>query len=211
MVSDEILREFVMGIVGGDGGAVIATLNDFPELARARFQRGATRAAAGTFFIQQAERYIVIGDRALHFAAAAYQVDIVRSLIGAGADVHAKNRFGDEPLHAASAGRPNAPRWNPAAQVATIECLIKGGADPNAVNKRGVAPLHVAVRTRCADAVRVLLDHGADPARRNINGSTSLTLARLNSGRAGTGLAGSKTQQQEILRLLEVRLSPALH
>jgi hypothetical protein len=59
------------------------------------------------------------------------------------------------------------------------------------------------VRTRCAAAVRVLLQRGADPAIKNKNGSTPMTLAVHNTGRGGTGQPEAKAQQQEILHLLQ--------
>ena len=126
-------------------------------------------------------------------------------LLGAGADVHAKNRLGDEALHAASVGQPGSPAWNPRAQTATIVCLIEAGADPNTVNKTGVSPLHRAVRSRCAEAVRTLLQRGADPELRNKSGSTPMLLATHNTGRGGSGSPEAKSQQQEIFRLLERR------
>jgi ankyrin repeat protein len=45
----------------------------------------------------------------------------------------------------------------------TIAHLIEAGADPNPTDKSGVTPLHRAVRTRCAAAVKALLEAGADP------------------------------------------------
>ncbi len=84
--------------------------------------------------------------------------------------------------------------------------LLKSGADPNAFDKSGVSPLHKAVRTRCADAVRTLIDCGADPALPNKNGSTPMLLATQNTGRGGTGSEEAKLQQQEIVRLLEERV-----
>jgi hypothetical protein len=204
---DHPLREFALTIIGGDADAVLRRLAASPELARARFEEGATRREAQTFFLQLAERYIVAGDTALHIAAAVYQSGIVGHLLRAGTDVRAGNRFGDQPLHAAARGNPNSARWNPEAQCATIAALIEGGGDPNAVNKRGVTPLHVAVRTRSAAAVRTLLDLGADPARKNKSGSTPLVLATYTTGRGGSGSPAAKVQQQEILRLLEGRLS----
>jgi hypothetical protein len=201
--SDDALRELVDAIVTGDPATVSRLLAASPELATASFANGASRQEAKTYFLTPVARYIYGGDTALHFAAAAYKPDIVRGLIAAGADVGAKNRFGDEPLHAAVVGSPISHFWNPAAQVATIECLIGAGADPNAADKRGVTPLHKAVRTRCAAAVRALLDHGADPARKNKSGSAPLLLAKLNTGRGGTGLPEAKAQQQEIIKLLE--------
>jgi len=123
-------------------------------------------------------------------------------LIRAGALPRSKNRRGTEPLHAAAAGGPGSPRWNPVAQAATIACLIEAGADPNAPNMDGATPLHRAVRARCADAVRTLLDHGADPSLRNKGGSTALQLALHTTGRSGSGSPEAKAQQREILRLL---------
>ena len=204
---DGPLRNLVDAIIAGDADAVSHQLAASPELARARFQEGATRQDAQPFFLPSIERYIVKGDTALHIAAAAYQAGMVGHLLRAGADIRAQNRFGDQSLHVAARGNPNSARWNPAAQSATITALVEAGADPNAGNKRGVAPLHVAVRTRSAAAVRTLLALGADPGRKNKSGSAPLVLARYTTGRGGSGSPEAKAQQQEILRLLEDRLS----
>lgn len=146
--------------------------------------------------------YVYAGATALHVAAAAYQTTIVQELIGLGADVRARNRRGAEPLHAAAVGNPGSPAFNPQAQAATIACLIAAGADPNAGDISGVAPLHRAVRTRCAAAVKALLDHGAEVGRRTDSGSTPLVLARLTTGRGGSGSVEARAQQRDILRLL---------
>ena len=207
--SDRFLREMVSAIVAGDLAAVNRLLASAPHLATATFQCGATRAAAKESFIEAVKRYIVAGDTALHFAAAAYQTELARKLIESGADIHARNRFGDQPLHAAAAGNPNSPGWNSAAQAAAIAFLIEAGADPNAASKRGVTPLHIAVRTRCAGAVQTLLELGADPARTNKNGSTPMLLAQHNTGRPGSGSPETKAQQQEIMQLLAQRLKSA--
>ena len=201
--SDRALRELISAIVEGDAAAVSRLLAASPGLAKVSIQAGATRQAAKEHFLDPIKRYVVAGDTALHIAAAAYQTGIMRELIRAGADVRARNRFGDEALHAASVGSPGSRWWNPAAQSATIVALIEAGADPNAADKLGVTPLHRAVRTRCAEAVRTLLELGADPARKNKRGSTPMILACVNSGRGGTGLPEAKAQQQEIVRLLE--------
>jgi hypothetical protein len=202
--SDLALREMVAAIVAADAAAVSRMLTGSPHLSTASFQAGATRSAAKESFIDAVKRYIVVGDTALHFAGAAYQTEIARMLLAAGADVRARNRFGDQPLHAAAAGGPGSHRWNPSAQSATIACLVEAGADPNAASKRGVTPLHIAVRTRCAAAVSALLDLGADPTRTNKNGSTPMLLAQHNTGRPGSGSPEAKAQQQEIVRMLDV-------
>src|SRR5438477_4522148 len=128
---DLALRGLVAAIVAGDATNVSRLLAASPALATACFQSGATRQTAKPNYLDQIERYVFAGDTALHMAAAAYQTAIVRTLITAGADVHARNRFGDEALHAAAVGRPGSRTWNPPAQAATIICLIKAGADAN--------------------------------------------------------------------------------
>jgi hypothetical protein len=155
MVSpDKELRELVAAIVAHDSAAVDRLIAASPHSAAAAFSAGATRAEAKANFVEAVGRYIYAGDTALHFAAAAYEVSMAGKLIAAGADVRARNRRKDEPLHAAASGNPGSQFWNPEAQAATIVCLVEAGADPNAVNMDGAAPLHKAVRTRCAMAVR---------------------------------------------------------
>jgi ankyrin repeat protein len=207
MSADGQLRHLITTITAGDTAAVVRQLAAAPELARARFEQGATREKAQAFFLREIDRYIVAGDTALHIAAAAHNAEMVDALMASGADVRAANRFGDQALHVAARSNPSSERWNPAAQTATIAALIEAGADPNAVNKRGVAPLHVAVRTRSAAAVRVLLERGADPARKNNSGSMPLVLAKYTTGRGGSGSPEAKEQQKEILRLLTERLA----
>lgn len=203
--SDLALWKLVGAIVGGDTAGVSQLLAASPALASACFHAGATRQTSKKYYLRQIGRYIYSGDTALHIAAAAYETEIVRKLLTAGADVRARNRHGDEPLHAAAVGLPGSPTWDPSAQAAIIVCIIEAGADPNAINKNGVSPLHRAVRTRCAAAVRTLLECGADPARKNKSGSTPMLLAIQDTGRGGTGSPEAKAQQQEILRLLERR------
>src|ERR1041384_4967008 len=129
---DLALRNLVAVIVRGDGVGVAQLLKASPALARARFQVGASRQTEQAYFLAQVQRYVWEGDTALHIAAAGYQAEIAGKLIAAGADVGARNRLGDEPLHAASVGSPGSRLWNPSAQVATIVCLIDAGAAPNA-------------------------------------------------------------------------------
>jgi ankyrin repeat protein len=127
---------------------------------------------------------------------------MVQGLIELGADVHARNRRGAEPLHAAAIGRPGDPGFDPKAQTATIARLIAAGADPNAIDISGVTALHRAVRTRSATAVKALIDRGADVARKTKNGSTALRLATLTTGRSGSGSPEAKAQQERILSVL---------
>jgi len=177
-------------------------LDASPALATASMSAGASRATSADYFLRGILRYVYEGDTALHVAAAAYDVDVARTLLGKGADPHARNRRGAEPLHAASTGGPESKHWNPAAQAAMIALLVGAGANPAAVDKSGVAPLHVAVRSRCAAAVRALLDHGANPRQKNGSGSTPLHLAVQTTGRGGAGSPAARAQQAEIVRVL---------
>lgn len=201
--SDRALQNLVTAIASRDADGVSQLLAGSPPLARTSFRTGATRQAESSYFLDSIKRYIYAGDTGLHIAAAAYQTEIAHKLIVAGADVRARNRRGQQPLHYAAVGGPGSATWNPAAQAATIVCLIEAGADPNTVDMDGATPLHRAVRTRCAEAVRTLLAHGADPARKNKSGSTPMFLAGLTTGRGGTASPEAKAQQDEIIRLLK--------
>src|SRR5579859_6550174 len=156
-MSDADLMTLARAIVAADASAS-RLLAKNPELAKARLARGATRQDANTYFMEAISHYLYAGDTALHVAAAAYRHEIARRLIAHGADARAKNRRGAEPLHYAADGIPGCHGWDPAAQAATIAALIAGGADPDATDKSGVAPLHRAVRTRCAGAVKALIE-----------------------------------------------------
>jgi hypothetical protein len=199
---------FARAIAQRDRARVSGLLAAAPELASARFRVGATRQAAAEYFLAEIGHYVYSGDTALHIAAAAYEAPVVRELVNAGAIASAANRRGAGPLHYAVDGTPGSARWNPASQQETVQYLVELGADPTAVDKNGTTPLHRAVRNRCAAAVRALLDLGADPHATNRSGSTALQLARLTTGRGGSGSADARAQQQEIVELLRARISP---
>jgi hypothetical protein len=204
---DSALRQLFDNIVVGDSTAVSGQLSAWPHLVLASIQRGATRQEPNELVLDQVKRCVYTSDTALHIAAAAYQTEILRMLLAAGADVHARNRRGQQALHYASIGAPGSAWWNPSAQSAAIILLIEAGADANAVDMSGVSPLHKAVRTRCAEAVRTLLAHGANAALKNKSGSTPMVLAIQGTGRGGTGSFEAKAQQQEIALMLKQALA----
>jgi ankyrin repeat protein len=206
---DAALMALVRAIVSGDDLTVRRLLDGSGVLAAARLGEGATRQASEQFFLAEISHHLYAGDTALHVAAAGYRTEIARLLVARGADVGATNRRGAQPLHYAADGAPGSRRWNPGAQADTVFCLIAAGADPNAGDKGGATPLHRAVRTRCAAAVKALLDGGADARLPNRAGSTPMQLANLTTGRGGTGSPAAKEQQAEIVRLLQRRVGTA--
>lgn len=188
-------------MVNGEIDDVSRLLAASPTLATARAEVGAARHNATEFFFTEIGHYLYAGDTALHMAAAAFRRPIAMLLVAHGADCHAKNRRGAQPLHYAA----DTNHWEPTAQAETIEYLLSIGADPNALDKSGVAPLHRAVRTRSLPAVRALLDGGAHPRGPNKSGSTPLHLAVQTTGRGASGTEHARQQQTGIIRLLMER------
>jgi ankyrin repeat protein len=188
-------------VVNGEIDEVSRRLAADPAFATTPAAVGASRQGAGDYFFGEIAHYLYAGDTALHMAAAAFRRPIAELLVAHGADCHARNRRGAQPLHYAA----DANHWDPTAQAETIEYLLSIGADPNALDRSGVAPLHRAVRTRSLPAVRSLLDGGARPRARNSAGSTPLHLAVQTTGRGGSGSEGARRQQTDIIRLLMER------
>ncbi len=193
-VSD--LVRLLLAIAAANRTQARGLLDTTPWLVNARLTR------ADECFIDRCHAQVYEGDTALHAAGFAYVHEMARELVVRGADVHASNRRGAQPLHAAVIGVPGTPNWDPPRQRAVIEYLIEAGADPDATAAGGVTPLHRAVRNRCSAAVETLLHAGADPAAANDRGSTPSDLARWTTGRGGTGSAAAKAEQRIIIELL---------
>src|SRR5262245_53786280 len=138
-VGDPALMRLARRIAEGDDRGALKLLAASPVLATASVENGASREDAQSSFLDEIKHYVYTGDTALHVAAAAHRLDVVKKLIAMGGDVRARNRRGAEPLHYAADGSPGSRFWNPTAQAATVTCLIQAGADPNALDKSGVA------------------------------------------------------------------------
>lgn len=187
------LEKISAAIVADDRAQVTALLKADAGLATALIKEA--RLYQSSIF-----HWIYVGDTALHLAAAGYRVEIVRSLLAAGADPNAAtNHRRSTPLHYAVDGYLDGPDWDPQRQVETIRCLLDAGADIQAQDKNGATPLHRAVRTRCAVAVEFLLSSGSDPTRRNLPGSTPFHLAVQNTGRGGSGEETARAGQRQII------------
>lgn len=196
--------DLIRAIVSRDGTAA-AMLDVAPHLATETVRHGATRENPTDWYFEAISHYVYEGDTALHVAAAAYDVAAARKLLMLRADPNATNRRWATPLHYACDGVPDGPSWDPAAQAEVVTLLIASGTHPNATDKSGVAPLHRAVRTRCSAAVRALLDAGADASLPNRGGSTPLHLARMTTGRGGSGTPAARREQQVIIEMLMAR------
>ena len=92
------------------------------------------------------------------------RLDEVRTLLAAGADVHAADVDGETALHCAA-------RWG---QASIAQLLLDHGASPDAPAAYGAAPLHLAVRRAQHDVMATLLANGATPSAQDDFGCTPL-------------------------------------
>ena len=102
-------------------------------------------------------------------AKAAIQGDLeeIKALLDAGAEINSKDALGRTPLHmAAFYGRPK-----------TTELLISRGADINAKDRVEMTPLHAAVLSGGRQEVELLLLKKADINAKSDAGQTALHLA----------------------------------
>ncbi len=109
------------------------------------------------------------GSTALLWAAYWNDQETVKALLAAGANVNASNRDGFTPLYRRPA---------PMATLAMVEILLKAGADANSFQAQGQTVLMTAARAGNAEAVKALLDHGAEVnAKETWRGQTALMWA----------------------------------
>lgn len=136
--ADGALLALLRAIAALDHPAVARLLDSSPGLASDPIRIAASRQDAETYFLTPIRHYAYAGDTALHVAAAAYQPELVASLVARGAGVRARNRRGAQPIHYAADGSPDSDFWNPDAQHDVIVALIAAGADPNALDKEAL-------------------------------------------------------------------------
>ncbi|MCL2334850.1 MAG: ankyrin repeat domain-containing protein [Endomicrobia bacterium] len=132
------------------------------------------------------------GMSALHFAAGfkynMQNLETVKLLIANGADVNAKNSFGDTPL-LSYAYRSNAD---------IIKVLIDAGADVNASSKKGETPLMRAAKFNDINVAKLLIDSGADIKAKDNDGKTAYDWLAENNKISGE-------DKETVKKLLEVK------
>lgn len=147
----------------------------------------------------------------LHAVVDNGSIEQAQSLIAGGANINAKDEYGQTPLHKTIGARGlenrtllaelllahgansnakdelgNTPlyktvKWS---SVGVAEVLISTGADLNAKNKDGCIPLHEAAKgldEGCKDLAELLIANGADINARDKNGATPLHIATADS------------------------------
>ena len=117
-----------------------------------------------------------MGFTPLDMAAAQGYSDTMRVLIEAGADPNSRASDGTTSLYRAVLLE----------QVDTVKALAKAGADLEAkISTAGFTPLDAAAHIGRSDTMRVLIEAGADPNHRMLDGTTSLYRA-ARRGQVGT-------------------------
>ncbi|MEI7783508.1 MAG: ankyrin repeat domain-containing protein [Betaproteobacteria bacterium] len=106
------------------------------------------------------------GESALMLASLKGQEDMVRKLIGRGADV---NKTGWTPLHYAASG----------GHVGILRLLFEHHAFVDPESPNGTTPLMMAAQYGNAATVKLLLDEGAVPNAKNRLGLSALDFARM--------------------------------
>lgn len=91
------------------------------------------------------------GTTALHWAARSDDLQKVESLLRAGANANAVDRYGITPLNLAAIN----------GNTAIIRKLLDAGANPNAVDSAGETILMTAARTGKPEAIKLLVERGA--------------------------------------------------
>lgn len=70
--------------------------------------------------------------------------------------------------------------------ITTIECLLETGAGPNSMDKNGFTPLHFSARYGQTDAIKTLINAGADCKAKTKHGNTPFDLINKNNPIYGT-------------------------
>lgn len=117
-----------------------------------------------------ASAYSPDGFPAVGLAAFFGHLEAVRTLIAAGANIHAAatNAFKVQAIHAAVASK----------NLDIVRAVLDAGADPNAAQQQGFRPIHEAANSGNRGLADLLLNYGADPTLTGDNGKNAIDIAR---------------------------------
>ena len=117
-----------------------------------------------------ASSYSPDGFPAVGLAAFFGHLDATRTLIAAGANIHAAatNALKVQAIHAAVASK----------KIDIVRAVLEAGADPNAGQQQGFRPIHEAGNSGNRELAELLMRYGADPSLKNDEGRTAISLAR---------------------------------
>ena len=177
-MSEMASKRFVSGrsmklVAGGVSLVVLAVLavltaGYLADESEPRTSSGATTASSGLADTgPTGESAVPSGGPALHAAIAKSDLELVRILIEGGADVNARDTFGEPVLHAAITE----------GDAGMVSLLVDAGAKVNASDTFGEPALHRAILKGDRNIVRILVDAGADINATNVFGDSALELA----------------------------------
>lgn len=112
----------------------------------------------------------------LHEAAGKSLVDLVRLLVDAGADVNARDKFSNTPLRMCASNAQSFATLETFKQ--SVQILIDAGADINSGTTINTTSLHSVVKWGNIDAVKFMLERGADPNIRTTKGELPIDFAK---------------------------------
>eukprot|EP01087_Luapelamoeba_hula_P018391 TRINITY_DN5917_c1_g3_i1.p1 TRINITY_DN5917_c1_g3~~TRINITY_DN5917_c1_g3_i1.p1 ORF type:complete len:481 (-),score=79.01 TRINITY_DN5917_c1_g3_i1:433-1875(-) len=118
----------------------------------------------------------------LHEAAGKSLVDLVSLLVSHKANVNARDKFNNTPLRMCASNAQSFANVETFKQ--TVQILLDAGADINAGTTINTTSLHSVVKWGNADAVRFMLERGADPNVRTTKGELPIDFAKGSDMRA---------------------------
>ncbi|XP_065556118.1 serine/threonine-protein phosphatase 6 regulatory ankyrin repeat subunit C-like [Artemia franciscana] len=106
----------------------------------------------------------------LHHAVISGDLEVIKMVLDKGADVNARDIYGESPLHLAASSR---------CSQTVVKRLLKLGADVHIRNENGESPLHLAASQEHPKSVENFLKSGVDVNIRITRGQSLLHLAAL--------------------------------